>query len=551
MSSKVEEIYKSLTVKRIWPLKPSEIDEIWQPIKRQLNSEEQMQLLICLSKESYIFPWLKVISSAIPDFLPIEKSFVELIENVVAKVKNDMAQGDFVNSLIELGKKQPEQAIELYKKLSKNEDRVVIQYSGLILGGAAKTDLKLIFPIAKTDFNEGSYPTQVACIRAIRVGLEGIDFPSFSEEVFGILERAIGQNDEAVKIEAIQGYIDFDRANPTVSEEALKSVARAGSSTLRLVIIDRLWLTNLQVRENEIQILKLCAQDNDQRVLESIARVLSKKGSTFLADSMEIIRELVKKPFSIHGTMFDYYLQEFGKDNLASILEGIEQWAKSDKDEEWSFKAAMFLVDFASGENMEELRSALKSWIGSKDQDLQWIAMKTMVELFEKGHFSREKCEEEFSVLKTLMDEPIRSELEGELWSLFSGRPLFVDSATVVRIIRDWANDHDWRVRKTILHTLSSLAETRVDAEETLHLLINKETNQSKVAGITTKKIQQSEGVAAYDLLEQLTRDSEKDVKDLAQALLDKVNDRLNEKEAKLDERISKQTKPDESKHEK
>jgi hypothetical protein len=252
---------------------------------------------------------------------------------------------------------------------------------------------------------------------------------------------------------------------------------------------------------------------------------------------------LVKKPYSVHGPMLDYYLQEFGKNNLASILDGIKQWTKTDKDEVWSLKASEFLVDFAGVENIEELRATLKNWLESKDSDLQGIAMKTTIDLFEKGHFSRERCEEEFSVLKTLKDDPVRSELEDELQSLFSGRPLFVDSSTVIRIVRDWASDPDWRIRKTILHSLSSLAETRVDSEETLHLLINKETNQSRVNGITTKKIETSEGIAAYSLLEKLTEDSQEEVKDLAKKLIEDVNARLKEKEAAIDERISKQRK--------
>jgi hypothetical protein len=354
------------------------------------------------------------------------------------------------------------------------------------------------------------------------------------------------QNNDQVKIEAIQGFIDFDKANPEVCEEALKNIAKAGPSSLRLVIVDRLWLTNLEGRENEIEILKSCAKDNDQRVIESVARVLSKKGQTFIAVSLEIIRELVKKPFSYHGPMFDYYLQEFGKDNLSIILDGIKRRAKSDKDDIWTFKASEFLVNFTGTENIKELRGVLKTRINSEESDLQQIAMKTTIDLFEKGLFSREYCEEEFSVFKPLMNEPIRSELESELWSLFSGRPLFADSATIIRIIRDWAKDPDWHVRKTILHTLSSLAQTKVDSEETLQLLINKTTNQSKVGEITSKKIETSKGIAAYGLLEELEHDSQKEVKELAAKLFEKVKAKLKEKEAAIDKRISKQIKSEE-----
>jgi len=543
MSSKTEEIYKSLTAKRIWPLKQSEIEEIWLPIKAQLNCQEQMQLLICLSRESYIFPWLKLISYAIPDISPKESGFIDLLENVVSKIKNDLAQGDFVNSLVKLGETQPDQAVELYESLTKVEDYSLIHYSGLILGGVAKKDFQKAWAMIERDFAKGFYPVQVACIKALRVGLEKIDFSDNSEEIFAMLKIALAQSDDSLRIEAIHSYIDFDKVNPKICEEALKDVAKTGQSLLRLVIVDRLWLVDLENKENEIEILKLCAKDNDQRVIESIARVLSTKGQRFLGDSLEIIRELLKKPYSVHGAMFDYYLQEFGKDKLPSILESIKQWSKTDKDETWRLKASGILVDFASVENMTEFRSILNTWLQGDDYDLQWIAMKTTIELFEKGNFSKEHCEEEFSLLKTLKEEPIRSDLESELWCLFSGRPLFTDSKTVISLITNWARDTDSQVRKTIVHILSSLAENKIDSEETLHLLVNKQTNESKVAGITTKKISTTEGVAAYALLEELAADSDQTVKDLAKNEIEKVQRRLKEKEAAIDERISKQPK--------
>jgi len=540
-STQVEDICKSLVGKRVWPIKQNEIEEIWGPIKEKLNSKEQMQLLICLSKENYIFPYLRLMSYVIPSLSASEDGFIELLGNVVAKVKNDLAQGDFVKGLIDLGEKQSDQAIELYKSLIKTGDSSLIHYSGLILGGAAKKDFQKVFATIREDFPTGFYPVQVACIKALRVGLEKSDFSATSEEVFALLKAALGQPDDSLKIEAIQAYIDFDKVKPDLCEETLKDVAKTGPSLLRLVIIDRLWLTSLEKRENEIEILKLCSQDDDQRVIESIARVLSKKGQSFLGDSLEIIKELLKKPYYVHGPMFDYYLREFGKGKLDTILESIKQWVKDDKDKTMSFKVSMALGDFATSENMEELRSILKTWIEGGDLSLQRIALFTTIDLFEKGHFSKERCEEDFSLLKTLKEEPIRTELESELWSLFSGRPLFTGSETVIRVISDWARDPDWRIRKTIVHSLSSLAENRIDSEETLHLLINKETKESKVAGITTKKITTPEGIVAYDLLKELTADREKEVQILAKNEIERVNARLKEKEAAIDERILKQ----------
>jgi hypothetical protein len=73
--------------------------------------------------------------------------------------------------------------------------------------------------------------------------------------------------------------------------------------------------------------------------------------------------------------------------------------------------------------------------------------------------------------------------------------------------------------------------------------LINKQTNESKVVGMTTKKISAPEGIATYGLLDELATDVDQTVKDLAKNEIEKVQRRLKEKEASIDERISKQPK--------
>jgi hypothetical protein len=540
---KVEELCKSLIKERKWPVKRAEIEEIWLPIREELSEKEQIMFLICLSREDYIFPWLNLISYAIPN-LPAEESVLtELIENIVEKVKNDLAQGDFIKSLIDLGKNQPDQAIKLYKKLVKKEDISLIHYSGLILGGVARSNLERAFSTIKEDFNSGSYSVQVACIKALRVGLEKTDFPEIADEVFTILGDAMKQPDESLKIEALQAYVDFDRIRPVTSESVLLEIAKTGPSLLRLVIVDRLWLTNLESRKNEIKILKLCSQDNDKRVVESLARVLSKKGHSFFADSLDIIKELLKKPYSVQGPMFEYYLQEFGKGKLDGIVESFENWVKDSKDRTLRFKVSEALVDFATQGNLKVLQSALKTWIKREDINLQWIAMKAMIELFEKGYFSKESCEEEFSVLKTLSKEPIRTDLEVELRCLFSGRPLFANFDIVIRLITDWARDSEWVIRKTIIPSLSALAMYKIDSEETLRLLFNKETKESRVVGITTRKITRPEGIEAYNLLKELSKDEEENVRTFAERELERIDSILKDKEAEIDERVSKQPK--------
>ena len=539
---RVEDICKSLIASKEWPKDKRRIEELWKPLTKELDAKEQIQLLRCLSKNDYIFKWLGLISHVLPDLASEDQNFTDLLEYIVNKIKGDMAQGEFIRSLINIGEMYPEKAIGLYSRLTKVAGDSLIHYSGLILGGAGKKDFPKVFSIIKNDFQTGKTSTQVACLKALRVGLEKTEQFLFSEEIFALLESALSIQDRFVQIETVQAYIDFDRLKPEICGDRLLEIARKGNSTLRLAIADRLWLDNLQNTKKEIEILRLCSEDNDVRVLESVARVLSRKGQAFLEESLEIVRAWLKRPIYFDIPLLDYYLGELGRNKLKDALEVVERWIVSDRDKVFHFRISRALRELASS-SLDELLTVFEKWIAEKDIDFKRIVVDTIIDILLFKKASNGTISHSLLILKQLKEEPIRSKLESNLVTLFGSRPHFTSEKNIIEIISEWASDSDWRIRKTIIPALSVLAEYRVDSEETLHLLINKETKETKITGISTKRIETPEGDRAYKLLEELSRDRNEEVQILANKVLNRVNIRLKEKEERIKKTIEMQSK--------
>ena len=103
-------------------------------IKDYDTDDKKIKLLSELSTN--IFDYLKYITKLIYDIIDFNLDYLNVLEKIVDKLKFDLAQGDFIDTLISIGK---DKNINLYiyiKENSKND--VLLEYSGLILGGYYK-----------------------------------------------------------------------------------------------------------------------------------------------------------------------------------------------------------------------------------------------------------------------------------------------------------------------------------------------------------------------------------------------------------------------------
>lgn len=338
-SEKIQDICEGLIKQRKWPHDSKEIASIWEPIKQTLSSKEQIALLTCLIKNDNIFKWLYSITYLIPDLFSESEAFINLLQIVVDKVKGDMAQGIFIRSLIDTSEKKSEVAIRLYSRLIEIADEITIEYSGLILGGAAKKKFSEVFKIIKKGLKQERVSVKIACIKALRVAFEASGETKFPPEILDILDEMATTQDRWLLAEITNAYIDFNRFNPVRCEQKIIEFVNFKPS-MRNVILYRLWFVDLQNKEKEIEILKICSEEDDPNVLEGVLRVLSRKGQSFLEDSLEITKKILSKPYTLPE--MDYYLKEMCKNDMAVCQSKFEEWKKSEN-HFLSFRVKMLL----------------------------------------------------------------------------------------------------------------------------------------------------------------------------------------------------------------
>jgi len=204
--------------------------------------------------------------------------------------------------------------------------------SGLILGGAAKRRFDDVYKIIEQDLQKDNISIKVACLKALRVAFETEGVVDFPPRILDILEEMWKNKNPSVRTEVIQGYVDFRQYKPQACEQKLLEIAETGSSLERLTITNRLWFQDLQDQSIEVKILKICSEDNNVNVLESVARVLSQKGQAFLSDSLEIVRKMLKKDSIYHIPNLEYSVKKLCEENWEACQETFQEWHDSDRD---------------------------------------------------------------------------------------------------------------------------------------------------------------------------------------------------------------------------
>lgn len=332
---KIEEMCQRLMENKGWPHKKEEFDDLWNPIKDKLTNEEQLGLLRCIAEKDYVFKWLDLFGYLLPDYLSLEEDFIYFLEIVIEKIKNDMAQGPFIRGLIKSGERKPQEAIEFYSKMIETSNDLVLPYSGLILGGAAKKKFVDAFNTINWGIEKGGTIAMIAGLKALRVAFEvkGEVAPP-PPAIIDVLNVMWALNEDLLRMEVIQAYFDFSKYYPEVCEQRLLKIVEDGGSNERYAITRRLWFENLQDQRIEIQILKICAEDNNPNVLESVATVLSQKGQAFLEDSLEMVRKMIQNRNVYPSPNLEYYVKKLCEKTPETCERTFQQWydaAENDK----------------------------------------------------------------------------------------------------------------------------------------------------------------------------------------------------------------------------
>jgi len=535
----IESLCKKLITTWKWPGDLKTSLEQWTALGLDLNQEDQIKLFSCLVDNDNVFRWVFLISDKLPTLASTRKEFINLIEKIAIKVKADLAQGPFIRGFIEIGSSNPDIGLSLYNTITQTRNEYLTFHAGLILGGVGKKKFDDAFKTIKKGIVEGTPSIKSTCIRALRVIFEKEDLLKEEDTIFEILKSASDpQEDFSVRAEAANSYVDFNRFRPLECDEQLFNLAKQEDSNLRFVIANRLWLDNLVNKETEINILAMCAQDENKDTLGRVAYALASKGKGYPEKSLEIIKNWLKRKKYFQIKELDYCLQEIGKGNLPKCIEIVESWIELEKDPIFQFHIPDVLTELSSS-NLAQLLEYLSKWSDTMGKSFKKVIIRTINKIVTKisGKPSEEIIDRSFSLMKKLAaDEELLEYISANFVEIFGARPRFTDVKKVVSIAESWANDSDWNIRRASITALRVLAEDKIDSEETLRMLVNEKTKETKIDRIKIRKVELFEGVESYKLLQKLATDENATVRDEAKGALQVVEKRLQEKEMRIKE---------------
>jgi hypothetical protein len=175
---------------------------------------------------------LYLVSYSLSDVFSVSKSFVRLLEIIIEKIKNDMAQGIFIRSLIDTSKNNPEEALKIFYLLTKSRIDTAVTYSGLILGGMAKKEFTKAYKIIEEGLETSKITLKVACLRALRVVFEDDTIKKFPKKIMCYLEELSKKDYQILEGEVIKSYVDFDKFEPEQCEKNFLRLQKKATPSL-------------------------------------------------------------------------------------------------------------------------------------------------------------------------------------------------------------------------------------------------------------------------------------------------------------------------------
>jgi hypothetical protein len=354
-----------------------EIDEIEQYLgSQEIEIDKNMMIKIIEGLiDDDIFKWLKFIGHKLPELASVDPEFLDLLKKIVNKIKRDLAQGIFVRALISIGSTNPVLGFSLYNKMVQDEDLAV--YAGIPLGGATKNNFDEGFRQIIKGIENKNPIIKATSIKALRVAFENENELKKAREIFHILKRASNESEDVfVRLEATETYCEFERFNRDECVAQLKKLASQQNSHIISTLATRLWVWGLSRSEDEIDLIRICGQNENEQVLGQVSLALATKGKEHPETSMQIIEDWVKrdKYSKIHA--IEYCLQEIGKGDVEKCIASVERWIETEDNLRIRFFVPRILRELCSS-NYHKLIEFLRIW-SIRSSKFQKIAIDTM-----------------------------------------------------------------------------------------------------------------------------------------------------------------------------
>jgi UDP-2,3-diacylglucosamine pyrophosphatase LpxH len=267
--------------------------------EKELSQHDRLLLLNALADDE-VFHWLDYIAESIPLVATDKYLFYGLIKKVIKEVRSDMAQGNFVNALIDLGLQKPDLSIKVYNALVESARKEqFMHHAGLLLGGIgrakkeeARRFIQKQLDAAFRDYEKAAFivATQVMLEAEKELDAEAQKF--YSE----ILEKVTtpSQN-QTVRAQSVLLAVVYYQKDPGRTTQYLDRTFE--EPTYDLVVrslIDRLWIKGIGDLQKEWEYVHRASTLELSHVGDSISHFLANKHKTNPNLAFEIFAMLLR-----------------------------------------------------------------------------------------------------------------------------------------------------------------------------------------------------------------------------------------------------------------
>ena len=307
----------------------------FKEMTKNLSKEDLTILFYFLAGESDIFAWFNLISDTIEEVASPNILFINLLDTMITKTKDDMAQGFFVRSLIDLGSNKPKLSWDIFYALTgRIRKGITLEFSGLLLGGIGKVEPKKVERYIERVLKEEEFipskSLKVACIKASRVMLEAEheNRSAFYNWLIEVLEKQ--KQDEEIAKEYISLLIDLSEEFTNNYCENVKNLLHS----LPFVSLRRIvsfMLSTIKRKDNlkkQIIFAESLRDYEDMAVAYNIMYFLAKAHKSDKEKSFEFVKIFIIKDYTGSDSPIYYLTEKMMGDNREYYAEKFEKWVK-------------------------------------------------------------------------------------------------------------------------------------------------------------------------------------------------------------------------------
>ena len=294
--------------------------EIYNRYKAKMSNNEKYDLVLSIITERDFWGYFELAALIMYELAEVSNEYLNLIETLHAKIKNDMAQAPFLNTLTNIGINKRDIALLLYKKIlnesKQNELKVV---AGLILGGFCKQNEQVLFSYFEKDI---CFPLTNSILKAILACYNG----KIPLEVYTYLDKVSITKDKEISRELANICLVYYTQNKAYFYEKISSLIDLNEDNIRYLIFDRLTYQEI-LGEKEVFALIAKSLDSNKYVVEKIVEILRKYPEEYQQISEWLIY-LINKDLDTKLRHFDWVLEKLVISNRLFIDYFLDNYRK-------------------------------------------------------------------------------------------------------------------------------------------------------------------------------------------------------------------------------